>query len=189
MSAASTVSGLHAVVLLAQGRAEGVAQLRSDPGDAARSFIAMAVAAPPIIALRLMNWSAGSGIPDDAARIVALDLLVYGVSWLAFAIISARLADRLGRGALWPRFLVTYNWCNVLANVMVLAGSVPGALGAPALADQVAQLVVTGWALWLAWYAIRLTLRTGPLLALYLLMLDQMIGVVFTIVGMSLSGR
>jgi len=189
MSAGSTVSGLQAVVLLAQGRVEGIAQLRSDPSEAARSFIAMAIAVPPIIALRLMNWTAEAGVPDDAVRIIALDLLVYGVSWLAFVIISARLADRLGRTALWPRFLVTYNWCNVLANFMVLAGSVPGALGAPHVVDQLSQVFVTGWALWLAWYAIRLTLATGPLLALYLLLVDQMIGIVFTIFSISLSGR
>lgn len=187
MSAGPSVSGLHAVVLLAQGRTDGVALLRSEPSDVARSFIAMAVAVPPIVALRFLNWEAGAGVPADAARVLALDLLVYAVSWLAFAIISSRLADRLGREALWPRFLVTYNWCNVLANVMVLVGSVPGVLGAPPLLDQVSQVVVTGWALWLEWYAIRLTLRTGPLLALYFVLVDQMIGVVFTIAGVSLG--
>jgi hypothetical protein len=187
MSAAPSVSGLHAVILLAQGRTEGVAQLRSEPSDVARSFIAMAVAVPPIVALRFLNWENGTGVPADAARILTLDLLVYAVSWLAFAIISFRLADRLGREALWPRFLVTYNWCNVLGNAMVLAGSVPGVFGAPPLLDQVSQVVVTGWALWLQWYAIRLTLRTGPLLAMYFVLVDQMIGIVFTIAGVSLG--
>ena len=95
MSAAPSVSGLHAVILLAQGRTEGVAQLRSEPSDVARSFIAMAVAVPPIVALRFLNWENGTGVPADAARILTLDLLVYAVSWLAFAIISFRLADRL----------------------------------------------------------------------------------------------
>ena len=46
MSAGPSVSGLHAVVLLAQGRTDGVALLRSEPSDVTRSFFAMAVAVP-----------------------------------------------------------------------------------------------------------------------------------------------
>jgi hypothetical protein len=189
MSAGPAVGGLRAVFLLARGRTEGIALLAAEPSDVSRSFIAMALAMPPIIALRSLHWSTGPGVPADAARILTLDLLIYAVSWLAFVIISVRLADRMGRAALWPRFVITYNWCNVLANVMILAGSVPGMLGVPPLVDQVSQVVVTGWALWLEWYAIRLTLRTGPLLAMYLVLVDQMIGLVFTVAGLSLGGR
>ncbi len=189
MSLGAAVNGLHAAFLLAKGRSDGIARLSSDPGDAARSFIAIVLAVPPIIALRLLTWSGDTGIPADAARILAHDVMVYLVSWLAFAIVSSRVADKLGRAPLWPRFIVTYNWCNVVANTMVLAGAIPAVLGAPPVVDQLSQVVVTGWALWLEWYAVRLTLRTGPLLALYFVVLDQVIGMAFTIAGMSFAPK
>ena len=119
MSLGTAVNGLHAAFMLAKGRSDGIARLSSDPGDAARSFIAIVLAVPPIIALRLLTWSGDTGIPADAARILAHDVMVYLVSWLAFAIVSSRVADKLGRTPLWPRFIVTYNWCNVVANTSI----------------------------------------------------------------------
>jgi hypothetical protein len=197
MSDGAPVSGLHAAVLLAQGRADAVVRLPAQPADAARSFAAMAVAIPPIVAAQVMTWLTGGGLVEAAApppisqmpRVLAHDLLIYIVSWLAFAVLSHRLAGRLGRAELWPRFLVTYNWCNVVANSMVLAGALPAILGAPSVLSQVAQVFVTGWAIWLEWFAIRVTLRTGPLLALYFLLLDQMISIAFALAGMPFLPR
>jgi len=183
MSVTGVTGGLHAAFLLARGRADGVVALRAETADAARSFLALAVAAPALMALRLLTWSAQSGIPANAARLLAHELLVYAVSWLGFIVLSHRIAVRLGRGPHWPRFVLTYNWCNVVAALMALAATVPAALGAPRLVEQVAQVVAMGWALWLGWVAVRLTLRTGPLLALYLVMLDQLVGFSFMIAG------
>ena len=53
----------------------------------------------------------------------------------------------------------------------------PGLLGAPPLLDQVAQLVGLGWALWLEWFAFRLTLEIGVVAAAGLVTLDVAIGV------------
>jgi len=184
------MTGFRAAVLLAQGRTEGVAELSIEMADAARSFVAIAFAIVPLIALRLLAWTSGeTGIPENASRLLAHDTLVMVVSWLGFIILSHRLAVRLGREALWPRFVVTYNWCNVVANIMVLAGGLPAVLGAPPMADQVAGLVVTGWGLWLEWYAIRVTLRTGPLLALYFVLVDLAISVGFAVAGAGLGPR
>jgi hypothetical protein len=55
--------------------------------------------------------------------------------------------------------------------------SIPGLLGAPALLDQVAQLFAIGWALWLEWFAFRLTLGIGLVAAAGLVALDVAIGV------------
>ncbi|MGE0416813.1 MAG: hypothetical protein AB7O80_08400 [Acetobacteraceae bacterium] len=188
MSVSTAVAnGLHAAFLLARGRAAGLLFVSPDLAGAARSFWAIPVALPPIIVLRVMAW-VETGVPAQAGHILLRDLLVYIVSWLFFALISRRMAESLGRGELWPRFISIWNWCNVVGNIMVMAGAIPGFVGAPALVDQVAQLVVMGWALWLEWYAIRLSLAIGPLLAIYFVVLDQVIGLGFAMTGMSFGG-
>lgn len=183
------MNGFGAAVLLAGGRIDGLGTLRAEPSDVSRSFVALAWAAVPLVLLRLMLWYAEAGPPRHATHLLLNELLVFSTAWLGFAVISHRLADRLGRGALWPRFMVVYNWCNVVSCVLVLVGSIPQAMGAPPLLAQVCQVVVTGWSLWLAWVAIRLTLRTGPLLAIYLVLIEQAIGISFAIAGATLMPR
>lgn len=183
------MNGFVAALQLARGQIDGIARLPTQPDDLSRSFVAVAYACGPVVASRLMMWLSGQGAPNNAWHILAHDLLIFVVAWLGFVIVSHRLAERLGRSAQWPRFLVTYNWCNVVANILVLLGLVPEALGAPQPISQVVQLAVTGWALWFGWFAIRLTLRTGPLLALYLVLVEQAIGIGFTIAGAAFVPR
>jgi hypothetical protein len=180
-------NGLHAAFLLARGRADGMRFVSADMEGAMRSFLALPVAVPTIVAIRLIAWMQG-GIPVQAGRELLRDLLVYAVSWLAFAVLTHRLIGAIGRARLWPRFITAWNWCNVVGNFLVLLGAVPGLFGVPPVFDQAAQLVMLGWALWLEWYAVRLSLESGPLLALYLVLLDQMIGIGFALVGMSFGG-
>lgn len=183
---AAVASGLQAACLLARGRADGLRQLEPDMASAARSFWAIPIALPPMVALRFADWAANGGMPANAGRLLTLDLLVYLVSWLAFAVFSARVAERIGRSARWPWFISIWNWCNVVGNTMLLGGMVPRLLGAPSMLDQAAEVVVVGWALWLEWYATRLALGVGPLLAAWFVMLDQMIVLAFTLAARSM---
>lgn len=183
----AVANGLHAAFLLARGHASGLRFVAADLAGAARSFWAIPVALPPIIVLRVMAW-VEAGVPPRAGHILLRDLLVYVVSWLFFVLISHRLAQSFDREALWPRFIATWNWCNVVGNILVMAGAIPGFLGAPTMVDQVAQVVVMGWALWLEWYATRLALGVGALLAVYIVALDQIVGLGFAMTGMSFGG-
>jgi hypothetical protein len=56
-------------------------------------------------------------------------------------------------------------------------------LGAPAIVYQCAELVTVGWALWLEWYAIRLSLQVGALTAVLLLAVDFSIGIIMMWTG------
>jgi hypothetical protein len=188
MSAVSELAtGLQAALLLARGRADGVRLVETDLRGAARSFWAMAVCMPTVVCLRLMGW-AGMGLPANLGRILASDLMVFGVSWLLFSVLTWHLTRVLGREERWPQFIVIWNWCNVIENVLLVFGGVPGLLGAPHTVDQVSQLVATGWALWLEWYAVRLALGVGSWPAVWLVLLDQSIGLLLTGVSMSLAG-
>jgi len=113
--------------------------------------------------------------------------LLFLIGWLLYVWVSHHLASVLNKQALWPRFIAIWSYCSVIENTLVALGGLPGALGAPSIVDEVSQLVTFGWALWLEWYAIRLTLQVGALTAMILLAVDFGIGVIMMAIG-SLSG-
>ncbi len=175
-------SGVHAAWLLARGRADGLRLVEADMAGAARSFWAAAICLPAFICLRLIGWTA-SGLPPHAAHVFALDLVSYGVGWCGFAVLSHRLVGVMGLAERWPQFIALWNWCNVVQYLLMVVFSIPGLLGAPALLDQVAQLFAIGWALWLEWFAFRLTLGIGVVAAAGLVALDVAIGVLLAAVS------
>ncbi|MEJ0016859.1 MAG: hypothetical protein WDN25_09860 [Acetobacteraceae bacterium] len=181
-------SGLYAALLLARGRPEGLRLIDGGATATARSFWAMALCLPAFICLRLLAW-AGGGMPPMPAGVVAMDLLTYGVGWCGFAVLSHHLVGAMGLGERWPRCVTLWNWCNVVQYWLLVVFSIPGLLGAPPLVDQAAQLFAGGWALWLEWFAFRLTLGVGVVAAIGLVVLDQAISVVLAAVGsMFVSG-
>jgi hypothetical protein len=173
---ASMVSGLQAALLLARGRTEGLRRVDDDMAGAARSFWAAAICLPAFICLRLLAWMS-AGVPAHPAHLLALDLVTFGVGWCGFAVLSHRVVGAMGLAARWPRFITLWNWCNVVQYLLLVLFSIPGLLGAPPLLDQAAQLFGLGWALWLEWFAFRLTLGVGGLVAAGLVALDVAIGI------------
>jgi hypothetical protein len=180
--AMSVVSGMQAALLLARGRADGLRYVDDDMAGAARSFWAMAICLPAFVCLRLLAWTE-TGMPPHVGHVFALDLVSFGVGWCSFAVLSHRLVGVMGFGERWPRFITLWNWCNVVQYLLLVAFSIPGLLGAPALLDQAAQLFGLGWALWLEWFAFRLTLGLGVAAAAGLVALDVAIGVLLAAVG------
>jgi hypothetical protein len=187
MSAASAVaSGLYAAMRLAGGRADGAVLVPGDRESVIRSFWAVALCLPGLISRLLMSWADG-GIPADAAHLAGREIFVFGLGWLIFVDLTHRLAPTLGRAERWGRFVSVWNWCNVIEGVIVVVGAIPGFLGAPAVIDQAAELIAIGWALWLEWYATRLTFGVTPLAAVALVLLDQSIGILLTSVAIIIS--
>jgi hypothetical protein len=156
----STVtSGMHAAFLLARGREDGLQLLNrpnADPmRDAAASFWGMALALPGFVVLQLIDWL-NAAQPAGLGRAFAQELLSFVIGWLAFALLSHRVAQVTGRAALWPRFITAWNWCNVVQYLMLVAAILPGLLGLPAAIGQVCWLVAMFWALWLEFFITRL---------------------------------
>jgi hypothetical protein len=183
--ATAVTSGMHAALLLARGRVDGLRYVEADMAGAARSFWAAAICLPAFVCLRLLAWT-GSGLPPHAAHVFAMDLLSYGVGWCGFAVLSHRLVGAMGLGARWPRCIALWNWCNVVQYLLLVVFSIPGLLGAPALLDQALQLFALGWALWLEWFAFRLTLGIGLISAVGLVMLDVAIGILLAAVSVGM---
>ena len=181
----AVTNGLQAAMLLARGRAEGLAYVESGMAGAARSFWAAAICLPAFVSLRLLDW-ADSGGPRDSGHAFTAELLGYVIGWAGFALLSRPLVAMLGRTARWPRFIAAWNWCNVAQYCLLMAACVPELAGAPAWAQQAAGLVALGWALWLEWYATRLALEIAPVQAAGLVMVDVVIEMV--IAGVTAMG-
>lgn len=180
----SVASGMQAALLLARGRSEGLHFADSDLAGAARSFQAIAVALPAFICLRLLS----SGPGPMPAHDFALDLLSYVIGWLGFALLSRPVIEAMGCMSRWPRFIVLWNWCNVVQYLLLVVAAVPGLLGAPAMLQETMSLIAVGWALWLEWYTIRLALEVSTVAALGLVGLDLSIGLALTALGQALVG-
>lgn len=188
MSLAATVSsGLHAALLFARGRSDGLLFVEADMAGAARSFWAMAVGLPAIVCLRLMAW-VQYGLPSHPGHTISFDIMGYVVGWLGFALLSFHLVPMFGAAPRWPRFIAAWNWCNVIENLLLVAGGLPGLLGAPPLLDEAAQIFAIGWALWIEWFAIKQALGSGGLTAAVLVVLDQLIGLLLAGLSVTLVG-
>jgi hypothetical protein len=182
MSALNGLSnGIQAALLLARGRPEGVGLLAATDGEApqataTRSFWAAALCLPAFMCLQLIDWAQPPGAPSHAGHELALDLLGYVIDWAGFALLSRWLAGTMDRGANWPTFVAAWNWCNVVQYLLLVLASLPPLLGAPQIVGETAWLVATGWALWLEWYATRLTLDITRLQAAGLVLIDLAMG-------------
>ncbi len=171
----SVANGLQAALLLARGRPDGLRFVEADMAGAARSFWAAALCLPAFVCLRLMAWTE-SGLPPEPGHAFGIDLLFYIIGWAGFAVLSRPVVAGLGRGGRWPRYIATWNWCNVVQYSLLVAAGIPGLLGAPDWMDQTCQLIALGWALWLEWFAARLALELPWLPAAGLVALDVALG-------------
>jgi hypothetical protein len=181
-STASVFSGLHGALLLASGRREGVGYVSDDMRAAARSFCAAAICAPLFAAVLGLSWIEG-GYPANPPHAAVLELLSYVIGWAGYAVISRPIVAAVGRERHWPRFIAVWNWCNVVQYAMLLAATLPGALGAPDWLSETAQLVGQGWALWLEWFAIRLALDVTGVQAGVVMAPDVLLGILLATVS------
>jgi hypothetical protein len=171
-------TGFQAALLLARGRADGLAMLGTPPDTVAvarRSFWALAFCLPAFVCLHLLDQRS-AGVTAVSARGFAADLFGFAIGWLAFALASYQVAQWLGRTEFWPRFITLWNWCNVVQYLMLVVAALPGLLGLPEVVGQTAWLVALGWAMWLEWFMTGLALAVPPPMAAALVILDIGIG-------------
>jgi len=150
------------------------------------SFWAIAFCLPTVICRLIMSWLI-TRVPADALHLVGREVVVFLLGWLVFVEVTHRLAPLLGRMERWGRFIVVWNWCNVIEGVLIVVGGIPGVFGAPAIIDQLCEVVTIGWALWLEWYAIRLALDVAKPTAAWLVLLDQSIGILLASLAIALT--
>ena len=173
-------AGLAAAFRLARGWPDGMDRLppQDPPRLAVRSFLALGLCA----ALEpLQSWLGGpmdaTGLSRVTFHSLARDVMVTVVSWLAFAVISHRVAVKTGHAGLWPRYIAAWNWCNLLQYMMGVAAVLPDLFGLPVVVGETAWLVALGWSIWLEWFATTVTLAIAGPLAAMLVLIDLLFGV------------
>ena len=168
-------AGLAAAFRLARGWPDGMDRLppQDPPRLAVRSFLALGLCA----ALEpLQSWLGGpmdaTGLSRVTFHSLARDVMVTVVSWLAFAVISHRVAVKTGHAGLWPRYIAAWNWCNLLQSLMLAAALGASRLGLPDLLSQTVILVILGWMTWLGYFIARVGLGFGVWLGVAMVALD-----------------
>jgi hypothetical protein len=189
---AGVATGLLAAFLIARGRPEGVGLLtisgRVGLNTASHSFWAAVLCLPAFVCLTVIDLTGETGLPPHAAHEFALRLCIYVIDWAGFALVSHWLARLLGRGERWPVYITAWNWCNVAQYLLLVVASLPPLLGMPKIVGDTAWLVATGWALWIEWYATRLTLDITGMQAAGLVLLDEAMGFALLAILVSLQG-
>jgi hypothetical protein len=186
ISLSAVTVGLSAALRLARGRPDGVALVADDAGTTVASFWAVAFCIPSVVCRVLMSW-VGTSVPADGGHEIARELIIFVLGWLIFVEATYWIARSMGLPHRWRRFIVVWNWCNVIEGVLVIAGGIPGLLGVPGTIDEACQLITLGWALWLEWYATRLALGVAGFTAFGLVLLDQAIGIVLGSIAIWIS--
>lgn len=179
--------GLQAAMLLARGSPDGLVRLVAPPADihrvALRSFVAILLCLPAFLLLDL--WDEAGAI--DGVRLVS-DTLGFVVGWVGFTVLSWEVVTRIGRGGMWWRFIAAWNWSNVAQHVLLLGAGLLPTLGAPDWLSEAGYVFAVGWALWIEWYATRLTLELSNVAACGLVALDVLVGVLATVAANSITG-
>lgn len=167
--------GLRAALLLARGRPEGAFLISMEQPDeqaarARHSFLAMLFCVPIFLAVQdLGRASLGIASVREFASFV--------LAWLGYAVLSHHLAAAMGRAEDWPRFVVLWNWCNLVQYLLLACAMAPTLLGAPAIVGQTAWVVAMGWSLWLQWAATRIGLGLSAGRAALLVVADMALGI------------
>jgi hypothetical protein len=169
-------AGLVGAFLLGRGKPQGLALMEATPEGAWRSFFAAFICLPAFLALRVFGWSE-MGLPQGGlVRPLVAELAGYAMAWVGFALLSLPIVLGWGRGQLWPRFICAWNWTNAVQYLVLLALTVPGALGLPDWLAQGLALAGLGYAVWLEWFVARHALGVGGMQAGLLVGLDLAIG-------------
>ncbi len=153
MSARDVAAGLACALLMARGQAAGLRLLDGSATAAWRSFLAVLIAAPLYLALKLVS------IPPlprgiDPVRLVTAEAIGYVISWFATALVMLAVARVLDREPRWPLFVAAWNWSNVVQLVVFLAAAIVASVLPGALAGGV-TFAALGYVLWLQWFVAR----------------------------------
>jgi hypothetical protein len=133
-------------------------------------------------ALVLPVWSLAifTAMPsaDEAgtAQFVAVQLIGYAVSWLAYPLLMVRVSDYLGRWPQYFRYMVAYNWFQVAEAVVFLPPLALAAAGAPPGMVALSWLTIHGVLITYHWFIARRGLQVDAGAASALVIIDLLLG-------------
>ena len=181
---------LAGTLRLARGDRGGLACFDRSLDGFWRSFRAAVISYPIFLVLLTMQVSVDEWQRAGGWRVVTVETIGYVVSWVAFPLAMLTVTQRLGRAHRFFDFMVPYNWCQLPLNAifalvrLVFEGGVLGSRSDENIG--VISVVVTLIYESYVWYLARVALDTTVLAAIFIALLDLVLGVVISQVTLSL---
>lgn len=145
-----------------------------------RSFTAAALTAPAFAILVVLEAPEGAGDADaiDWGRVFAVRAIAYVVGWVAFPLVMHSLVRAMGRGAVYFRYMVAYNWASVPQMMIFL----PVELARAAWPEMMEPFTVIAFAavLFYQWFIARTALAVSGLVAGGVVAVDVLLSLAIT---------
>jgi hypothetical protein len=155
-----------------------------------RSFRAAIISYPLYLVLLAMRVSVGDWQRSGGLRIVTVETIGYVIGWVAFPLLMMTVTQRLGRAHRFFDFMVPYNWCQLPQSALfVLAGlAVEGGMLGPQPGESIGIVAVFATLVyeWYVWYIARVALDTTAAAAVFIALLDFVLGVMISQVTVGL---
>ena len=163
-----TSRSLSSVLKLVVHDRTGLAGINNTAEGFWRSFSAIVFIAPLYLLISGINWEADATQIGGAANSFSAlkSLVTLSLQWVLWPLVMVYATRWLGLGQHFSRYVIIYNWSNVL----VIAGlAIPTLLFKLALLPLEAALMLTGllqiFSFYIEWYLTRLSLETSGLIA------------------------
>ena len=155
-----------------------------------RSFRAAVISYPLYLVLLAMRVSVGEWQRSGGWRIVTVETIGYVIGWVAFPLLMLTVTQRLGRAHRFFDFMVPYNWCQLPQSALfVLVGLAAESEMRGSQFDEGIGIIAVAATLvyeWYVWYIARVALDTTGLAAVFIALLDFVLGVVISQIAVSL---
>lgn len=146
-----------------------------------RSFRAAVICYPLYLVLLAMRVSVAEWQTSGGWRIVMVETIGYVVAWVAFPLLTLNVVRWIGREHRFFEFMVPYNWCQVPQSVLfVLVGLVSAGGMLSTQTSEAIDIVAAIATLVYEWFIARVALDTTGLVAVFVVLLDLVLGVLIS---------
>jgi hypothetical protein len=163
---------------LARGDRGGLACFDRSLDGFWRSFRAAVISYPLYLMLLAMRVSVAEWQQSGGWRIVTVETIGYVVAWVAFPLLMLNVVRWIGRAHRFFDFMVAYNWCQVPQSALfVLVGLVSAGGVLSTQASEAMDMAAAIATLLYEWFIARVALDTTALVAIFVVLLDLVLGV------------
>jgi len=166
---------------LARGDRGGLACFDRSLDGFWRSFRAAVISYPLYLVLLAMRVTVAEWQTSGGWRIVTVETIGYVVAWVAFPLLMLNVVRWIGRADRFFDFMVPYNWCQVPQSALfVLVGLVSAGGVLSPQASEAMDLAAAIATLLYEWFIARVALGTTGLVAVFVVLLDLVLGVLIS---------
>jgi hypothetical protein len=146
-----------------------------------RSFRAAVICYPLYLVLLAMRVSVAEWQTSGGWRIVMVETIGYVVAWVAFPLLMLNVVRWIGREHRFFEFMVPYNWCQVPQSALFVLVGLESASGILSIqASQAIDIVAALATLVYEWFIARVALDTTGRVAVFVVLVDLVLGVLIS---------